>query len=160
MLPCVDFDAVRDALRREREARLGPRAKLEEASGITEGTIFKIETKWVDPRTKRAYVPSADQLLRLITALPGLTVAEFFAGIRGGGPTLSRAGSKVAPVATEGPADAPVSIHRAHLREIAVLKTRVKRYEIALSQVRDAAKQITNFATVRGEGRTSPRRRA
>lgn len=159
MLPCVDFDVVREALRRERLARLGTRAKLEEASGITEGTIFKIETKWTDPRTKKAYVPSADQLLRLIAALPGLTVAEFFAGIREGGPPLSRPGSNVATSAKGGSADAPDPNRRAHLREIAVLKTRLTRYEIALREVRDAARSLDKIA-LRAEGRTPRRRRA
>lgn len=83
ILQPVDFDAVREALRREREARIGSRAKMEERSGVSEGTIFKIETKWTDPRTKAPYVPGADLVLRLVTALPDITVSEFFARIEG-----------------------------------------------------------------------------
>lgn len=79
----MEFDAVRAALRRERERRVGPRVKLEELSGVNESTIYKIETKWIDPRTKRPYVPGADQVLRLISALPGLTVSQFFSAIEG-----------------------------------------------------------------------------
>lgn len=78
MLSGVDFETVRAALRKERETRETTRAKLEELSGISEATIFKIETGWKDPRNGKPYMPSADQLLRLIEALPGITIPEFF----------------------------------------------------------------------------------
>lgn len=163
MLPAVDFDAVRGALRRAREARKWTRAQLEEASGISEGTIFKIETKWLDPRSGSPYVPGADQVLRLIAALPELTVAEFFSDIeRGarGGPALSSKGSTVAGSTKGDPADVPATRDRRHLREIAALKIRITRLEIALRKARDGAREIVRAADVVGQSRTPRARRA
>lgn len=159
MLPGVDFDMIRRALRVERETRVGPRAKLEELSGITEGTIFKIETGWVDPRTKSAYMPSADHLVRLIEAMPNLTLADFFASLSSG-PSLSRRGSTVAMSTRGGVPHAYSSEQRAQVREIAALKLRITRHEMALRQVREAAKDIARLAGVRPKGRTSTGRRA
>lgn len=76
------------------------------------------------------------------------------------GPTLSKWGSTVATSATGGSPDAASSHERRHLREIAVLKTRLTRYEIALSQVRDGARQLAKLASVSRQGRTAARRRA
>lgn len=83
MLSGMDFAPIRTALKRERKARVGSRAKMEELSGVPMGTIYKIETGWVDPRTGRPYGPSAEHLLRLIEALPGLTLTAFFALVEG-----------------------------------------------------------------------------
>lgn len=98
MLAGVEFDSVRLALKRERKKRIGARQKLEERSGISEGTIYKIEEGWVDPRTGKPYMPSADQLLRLITAMPGLSVTAFFATVEG---AAAREMSKAARVAIQ-----------------------------------------------------------
>lgn len=76
------------------------------------------------------------------------------------GPRLSRRGSTVADVTNGGPTDVPASASRAHLRKIAALETRIKRYEIALEQVRDGARRIAKLATVPKQGRTPARRRA
>lgn len=83
MLTDVEFDVVRVALRRAREASRTSRAALEERSGVTEGTIWKIETGWTDPRSGKPYMPSAEQFLRLVVALPDITVSQFFAQIEG-----------------------------------------------------------------------------
>src|ERR1700747_1868959 len=78
ILPAVDLALVRDAFRREREARVGSRTKLVELTGreggppIDESTIFRIETD-------DTYIPGIDPFLRLIEAMPNLTPSEFFA---------------------------------------------------------------------------------
>jgi hypothetical protein len=157
MLPSVDFDAVRAALRREREAQKWSRAKLEEETGISEATIFKIETKWIDPRSRRPYVPSADQLLRLITGLQGISVAEFFARIE----IEDKMTQAVTPVGSRssasegGQTDDPASRDR-----LSELEHRVKDYETALNKVRHVAGELVKIAAVRKKGRTAQRHRS
>lgn len=73
MLAGVEFSEVRDALRREREALVGSRAKLEQKSGVAESTIYRIETE-------ETYVPRVPVLMRIIEGM-GLTLSEFFARI-------------------------------------------------------------------------------
>jgi hypothetical protein len=125
----VEFDAVRAALRREREKRVGSRARLEELSGVADSTIFKIETKWIDPRTGNPYVGSADQLLRLIEALPDITVSQFFARIEAlTDPSLKDSDRPAAPPLTKAvdygrsvsdrPSSADALVQRAYIEEL------------------------------------------
>jgi transcriptional regulator with XRE-family HTH domain len=141
MLQSVDFDAVRAALRREREAKNWSRAKLEEETGISEATIFKIETKWIDPRSRRPYIPSADQILRLITGLLGTSVAEFFAKIEG---TVTQAVTPLdqgSELSQGGRADDPASVNPGRLKSLR------SRDRALASEVRHAISALTHVAT-------------
>ena len=80
IVAAMDLGLVREALRREREARVGSRARLEELTGqaggepIDQSTIYRIETD-------ETYIPGIDTVLRLIEAMPNLTPALFFSNL-------------------------------------------------------------------------------
>lgn len=100
MLSSVDFAVVREALRREREALVGSRAKLEERCGVAESTIYRIETE-------PTYVPRVPVLLKLVEGL-GLTLSDFFLRIEALRPTGE--GDPQSPTDRRTPVDvAPVS---------------------------------------------------
>lgn len=112
-------------------------------------------TAYVDPDAKPRRNASVDVAL-VICEFFGVTLEHF----TDAGPTLSARGSNVAPSRKGDPSDVPASAQRAHLREIAALKTRITRLEIALHKVRDGARDLAKLATVPKQGRTSARRRA
>lgn len=82
MLCGMDWGAFRDAFRKEREERVGSRAKLVELAlersdeKLDESTVFRIETD-------ETYMPGIDTFARLIEAMPGLSFSEFFGRIEG-----------------------------------------------------------------------------
>lgn len=82
MLSGMDWSALRAVFRKERETRVGSRAKLSERAStkaddeLDESTVYRIET---DPD----YMPGLDTFVRLIEAMPNLTLTEFFARVEG-----------------------------------------------------------------------------
>lgn len=76
--PIVDsvrftMERFREALRDERERRVGAREKHAALAGVNKGTIQRAE---VGPD-----IPGIDTVARLIEAMPGLTLSSFFAQI-------------------------------------------------------------------------------
>src|SRR5438309_359454 len=70
-----DLTAFRQALRVERESRIGGRDKLAARIGIAKSTIQGAE---MGPD-----IPGIDTVAKMIEAMPGLTLSSFFAQIEG-----------------------------------------------------------------------------
>lgn len=81
MLPCMDWAALRREFRKQRESRVGSRAKLVERIGeagaadddLDESTVYRFETD-------AKYYPRLSTFVRLVEGM-GLTVPEFFGGL-------------------------------------------------------------------------------
>lgn len=76
ILPCVNLDAVRALLRKERKARKWSLDDLADKAGVNRTTIQDIET---NPKG----VPRFETIARLIEAMPPLTLSKFFSLIEG-----------------------------------------------------------------------------
>lgn len=91
------MERFRAVLREEREARIGGRDRLADKVGVAKSTIQNAE---IGPD-----VPGIDTVARLIEAMPGLTLEEFFAKIERG-QRSSDTSSTGAPLARVGRDDA------------------------------------------------------
>lgn len=133
-----------------------------EASGVV-----KSGQVWVSKYTTGGPATASLDHVLVIAAFFERNLAELLseAGIRPasigeGGPTLSKGGSTLATSATGDPPNDAAAAKRAHLREIAVLKTRIAHLEIALTKVRDGARDLAKLATVSKQGSPARGRRA
>src|SRR3990167_4004961 len=127
-------DTVADRLRayvRERVRKDGRFYEWGNATRLAEH--LKVDSGWVTLYTD-------DKPIRHADVDEALAICDFFGvdllDFQAGGPRLSKAGSTVAPAAKGDPHHAPQVQQRRDLREIAALKTRIVRLEIALRQVR------------------------
>lgn len=71
-----EMELFRQVLRVERKARVGARAKHAKLAGVSQTTIQNAE---MGPD-----VPGIDTVARLVEAMPGLTLKDFFGKIEGG----------------------------------------------------------------------------
>lgn len=132
-------------------------AKQKQLGGLSRNVILRLEAgkiKNPEPGTLRA--------VALLYDLSYDATVKEYTRVRFGidGPRLSKAGSTVAPLGKGGPINAPSTVESAHLREIAVLKSRITGYEVALAKVRNATREISKAISVRVKGGTAARRRA
>lgn len=132
-------------------------AKQKKLQGLSRNVIIRLEAGKIKN-------PEPDALRAIATLYEvsyESTVGEY-TKVRFGldGPRLSKAGSTVAPSAKGGPINAPSTVERAHLREIAVLKSRIAGYEIALDKVRNATREISKAISVRVKSSATARLRA
>lgn len=111
---------------------------------------------WVSEYVAQPPAANADLDVALtICAFFGIDLQAFVDG-----PRLSRGGATIAELPKGGGPDVPAAAQRRDLREIATLKTRIARLEIALQKARDAARDIVRHAESVRQSRTPRKRRA
>ncbi len=155
MLSGMDWAAMRSALRDERERRIGSRARLAERAAelgdesLDESTIYRIETD-------AAYFPGMETFVRLVEAIPGLTLSELFLRIES--VTLPVTGADQRSRATEGGSDVPASPERDRLSR---LEADVDALKTQFGNVQTLARSIVRevFVVTR-EGRATPTRQS
>lgn len=157
-----DLTRFRNLFRLERESRIGGREKLADAAGVNKTTIQNLET--ADD------VPGIDTIAKLIEAMPGLSLSEFFRQLEKKPEAVSKLNVPVTPESDKSSTIQPIplEVENHHAVPAALSEADIDRIARRVNELRAA--ELVNSArrssdlrrgakVVRPERRKTDRRR-